>query len=36
MTSSWMSSENYKYVESLEPKYLAWEFLRRNQGYVDL
>ena len=31
--SDWRSPRAYEYVSNLSPASLAWEFLRRNDGY---
>lgn len=32
-TSRWQSSTNYSYIDELVSPDLAWEWLRRNDGY---
>lgn len=33
--ADWRSEAAYAYIEKLQPRELAWEFLRRNPNYQD-
>ena len=33
--ADWRSEAAYAYIENLQPREVAWEFLRRNLNYQD-